>query len=300
MGDSSKRTRRLLRQFDRITFFGALCGIILCISAYFTASYLLRGQPNTQDFVKGLAIDLTVAFLLFAGSYFALKQIEEIKFEERADDLADRVASRVMDDGILYTDCLADVPWKDHISESSRIVIYAQYCDAWIAGLGMHFRKFFEKGGQVEIVLPAWRNPEVIASIRWRQPQETDDKLRQKIVDSYERLFALCAGAHKDARVTVHFVDHPMLNFGVRFDGAEIVLSWYEHIRGASGLCPAVYVDLARKPSARRWFEKEWTGLTASAVESISSSSPVPGEKAGSQTGSGRSPHLSLMATDDA
>jgi len=283
MGDQTKRTRRLLRQIDRITFFGALGGIILCISAYITSSYLLSDRPNTQNFVQGLTIDLTVAFLLFSGSYFALKQIEEIKFEERGDDLADRVASRVMDDGILYTDCLADVPWKDHIGESARIVIYAQYCDAWIAGLGMHFRRFFENGGQVELVLPAWKNPEVIASIRWRQPQETDDKLRQKIVDSYERLFALCANAHADARVTVHFVDHPMLNFGVRFDGAQVVLSWYEHIRGASGLCPAVYIDLARKPSARRWFEKEWTGLKASAVESISSPSPAPGENAGSQ-----------------
>ncbi len=283
MGDQSRRTRRLLRQIDRITFFGALCGIILCISAYITSTYLLRDQPNTQNFVQGLTVDLTVAFLLFAGSYFALKQIEEIKYEERADDLADRVALRVTDDGILYTDCLADVPWKEHIGESSRIVIYAQYCDAWIAGLGMHFRKFFENGGQVEIVLPAWRNPEVIAAIRWRQPQETDEKLRQKIVDSYERLFSLCAGAHRDARVTVHFVDHPMLNFGVRFDGVQLVLSWYEHIRGASGLCPAVYVDLARKPSARRWFEKEWTGLRASAVESITSPSPAPTENAGSQ-----------------
>lgn len=270
MSDRSDRTKRVLRQLDRITVIGALLAIALCVTAYFSVPVFLPRHPDLQDFVKGLSTDLTVAFILFAGAYFAFKQIESIKFEERADDLADRIVSRSLDDGAMLADTLEEAPWKEYLAGSKRIQIYAQHCDTWVATHGSHLRRFFEAGGHAELVLPAHYLPGVIASIQWRRSKQGDEEIQRKIVDTYERLFDVCEdAAHPDARVTVHFVKHPILHHGMCFDARHLVLLWYEHIRGPSGTCPAVCIDLKKKPGAWKWWDKEFRGLKSSADRQI-------------------------------
>ncbi|WP_162656304.1 hypothetical protein [Tuwongella immobilis] len=237
-----------------------------------------RSSYVFYSFVMAITANLIPIFLLFVTSFVVLKKVNQIRANEERAELVKAVSDAVMGNlsGVspggnspsAVFDNFGKVPWTQFFAGCSNLDIVVHYFDTWINQHEVQLKKMLDRGGRIRIILPNYKNDELVALIKERFPDYTKEQVKKKIQNTFAKLEQIRVKAiHKHAIVVAYDVDSAPWYCGVSFDHRELVLSPYEHDRSLSVAAPATLVELPRLPAFQEWFEKEFAFLMGKAVE---------------------------------
>lgn len=279
---STNRTSRLIKAVDWFAFWAALPLLGLLVFLFFWADHWVvdaTASPNMATlkvFTTSVVANIIPVFVLFIGSYVVLRKIQEIKTEERDEQLALSVADAVKQEVLpLITELSRPVvierfnsaPWDDLIRGANRIDITVHYFDTWINQHSDAIKDFFRrKDVKMRIVLPDCECEPLIASLLPRFPEMDENNLKHKIRNVSAKLRTLRdeAGANKSA-LKVFRINKVQWHCAVRMDDDMAVLSIYENARKGGTQSPAFMVDLAKHPKVSEWLVREFDTLVEGA-----------------------------------
>jgi archaellum component FlaF (FlaF/FlaG flagellin family) len=87
----NKRESNLWKQVDRLIFIIAILGLIILVGAYFFVANLENIDSTLRELILNVITNIIPTSLLFIGAYLVFRQIEKLRSERDADEIADRV-----------------------------------------------------------------------------------------------------------------------------------------------------------------------------------------------------------------
>ncbi len=277
---NENHTPKLIKAFDAFAVWASLPLLCVLVGIYFLADRwdldpkISPGLASMKTFTTSVVANIIPVFLLFMGSYFVLRRIQEIKAEERRERFAREVAAAVSRDispliaelsRPIVIERFNSAPWDEIIRKAGCIDITVHYLDTWINQHADAIKDFFRrKDARIRVVLP---NPEcelLVEGLLPRFPEMDSNALKHKIKNVSGKLRALReeAGANKVA-VKIYRINKIQWYCAVRVDDSIAVLSVYENARKGGTQSPAFSVDLAKFPKVAEWLDREFDALVA-------------------------------------
>ena len=141
-----------------------------------------------------------------------------------------------------------DVDWHAVIRSSRKIEIVVHYYNRWVRENAEDFVAFFQRGGELTIVLPDLADANVLKAVRKEFfPRQTAEQLRDRVNQTVEYLRESfqTAGSHK-ARLSVCYFPGALHYSAVVVDNRHVYLSVYEQFRGPVIRSSVFHMDLVK------------------------------------------------------
>lgn len=87
----NKRESNLWKQIDRLIFIIAILGFLILVGAYFFVADLENIDSTLRELILNTIANIIPTSLLFIGAYLVFRQIEKLRSERDADEIADKV-----------------------------------------------------------------------------------------------------------------------------------------------------------------------------------------------------------------
>jgi heme/copper-type cytochrome/quinol oxidase subunit 2 len=87
----NKRESQLWKQIDRLIFIIAVLGLTLLVVVYYVIANLENIDSTLRELILSIITNIIPTSLLFIGAYLIFRQIEKLRSERDADEIADRV-----------------------------------------------------------------------------------------------------------------------------------------------------------------------------------------------------------------
>lgn len=281
---SGGRNQKLWDAIDTLMALGSVAILAGLTVAYFAVAGGLP-KDNTGDpagwrpFAMSILTNMIPVFALFSVGFFTLRTLNRIRAAEDRDELLAGVsaaAAAAVGTGPTggtvgaegYARFRSDPPLGQLIAASSTIRIVVHYFDTWLNDNEDALLAFFDRGGKLLIVTPNPADGNLVAAVQARFTGTTKAALESKIRGTLEK----AASIHKRSRRNDAVLEGYTLPFlplycAVQFDGRELMLSPYEHLREVAVKSPAFMYHLVHFPAVRDWFDKEFAYLVSKAVK---------------------------------
>lgn len=149
------------------------------------------------------------------------------------------------------------------VSKARIIKIYVHYLDTWLGQNSPSISEFFERGGNLEIILPNPENKEVIGLIKSRFADfNKQQEIERKIKNTKSKLEQIQKHSkNKNAEVTVHFTNSMIWHFAIMVNNDLLLLSPFEHSVHVNVKSPIFEIDLKKLPRFYDWFVEDYNEL---------------------------------------
>ena len=98
---SGNREKEVWKELDRLTFLASIVAIVILVAIYFIIGEMKPSEESIWNtvkvFVQDIIINLIPVFLLFMGSYAVFRRIQTLRSERETEDLASKVAFKVVE-----------------------------------------------------------------------------------------------------------------------------------------------------------------------------------------------------------
>ncbi len=198
--------------------------IVVLVAIVLILAYFLFDLDQKDGLLPGLFTELLAALLIAIGAFFAGR------FGMSLGSLqADRTGPVVS-----FFPQHAEMDWGAILQSAKKIDIVVHYSGRWVRRLHDDFVRFFERGGQLRIVMADPTLPEVLSAVHTNFfPNLALEQLQEKIVDTERRLIEAFndAGSRKAGLRTMYFSQALHYSF-VLVNDRFLYLSVYEQFRG--------------------------------------------------------------------
>lgn len=217
-----------------LTILAAIVVAIL-IASYFVL-HLGNSDPIWANVIAGVVLAILLPMVWHYGFARRGISLSSMQSETRAGAI------------VSFYPEHSEVDWSAIIDGARRIDIIVRYYGRWVRTNHEAFVRFFERGGELRIVMADPENPDVLNAVH-RQffPNLTSEHLAGKIIDTEERARAAIAEAGSQrARLTTYYFPQALHYSAVLVDGRMLYLSIYEQFRGPNVRSSVFGIDLKK------------------------------------------------------
>ena len=230
-------------------------------------SRVLASLNNTiPSLIAALIAFMAIYYFLHRKGLTPIRSTKLINQDELSNSIVsgiiEEMSSRERQRGVKFFDQFYSLQWDNLLPSCSRLDICVHYFDNWVSQNRRPLLDFIEKGGTIRIVLPNFKNEEVVRQINSRfEEDSTEQRIAEKINNTKSRLEVLQRESNRTNILEVYFTDHMIWYCGIRLDNRVLILSPFEHRRNMRVEAPVVIIQLDENREIREWFDKEFSWL---------------------------------------
>jgi hypothetical protein len=222
---TDKYADALLRQVQWLFVFGSVVLLLIFAVSYFWIGSKNYSSPDQvhlrliQSFVMAVTTNLIPVFLVFVGSYFLLRRIQQIQSEHDREALSLAIANAVRADlsdsirasGVhdVFRRFYTDVPWDKLLPGTTDLDVIVSYARTWKNTHREQLKEIAKnERARIRVVLANPDNPQLMVELAYRYALTQDEItscVRESLTDFKSLLASGCAECY------IHVSDRPCL-----------------------------------------------------------------------------------------